>query len=94
MADEPFAKRKKLDVDLTEVGANEVIRFRLLDPGSNAPDLMENASFAPEMAYKFFGNDEVRHAAPYYSQLYFDLKNSREPQAICHPDSAGCTYAC
>ena len=63
MADEPFAKRKKLDVDLAEVDANEVIRFRLLDPGSNATDLMEDASFAPEMAHQVFGDDE---ASPQY----------------------------
>ena len=65
MADEPFAKRKKLDVScLAEVDANEVIKFRLLDPGSNASDLTEEASFAPEMAHQFFGEDE---ASPQHS---------------------------
>ena len=60
MADEPFAKRKKIDAtSLAEVDANDVIKFRLLDPGSNASDLMEEASFAPEMAHQTFGKTEA-----------------------------------
>ena len=62
MANEPFAKRKKLDLDVVpteEVDANDVIKFRLLDSSSNASDLMEEASFAPGMAHQFFGDDEA-----------------------------------
>ena len=60
MAEEPFAKRKKLDVAAAaEVDASEVIKFRLLHPGSNASDLTEEASFAPEMAHQIFGDDEA-----------------------------------
>lgn len=63
MAEEHAAKRKKLDVAAAapaELDANEVIKFRLLDPGSNATELTEEAFFAPEMCHQFFGDDEVR----------------------------------
>ena len=63
MAEEHTAKRKKLDVAAAapaELDANEVIKFRLLDPYSNATELTEQASFAPEMCHQFFGDDEVR----------------------------------
>lgn len=66
MAEEPVAKRKRLDdaAALSEgVDANEVIRFRLLTTSSNGAELTEEASFGPDMAHQFFGDDEVcRHA--------------------------------
>ena len=66
MAEEPVAKRKKLDdaAALSEsVDANEVIKFRLLHTSSNVAELAEDASFGPDMAHQFFGDDEVcRHA--------------------------------
>ena len=66
MAEEPVAKRKRLDdaAALPEgVDANEAIRFRLLDTSSNGAELTEDASFGPDMAHQFFGDDEVcRHA--------------------------------
>ena len=42
-----------------EIDANEAIKFRLLHSGSNASDLTEEVSFAPEMAHQIFGDDEV-----------------------------------
>ena len=66
MAEEPVAKRKKLDdaAALSEgVDANEVIKFRLLHTSSNGVELTDEASFGPDMAHQFFGDDEVwRHA--------------------------------
>lgn len=75
MADEPFAKRKKLDVTtLTEVDANDVLRFRLLDPGSNASDLTEEASFAPEMSHQLFGDSEANPQRHIFDCSYKELE--------------------
>ena len=62
MTDEHIAKKKKLDdaAASPEIDANEVIKFRLLHPSSNAAELNGEASFAPDMAHQFFGDDEVR----------------------------------
>ena len=75
MAEGPVAKRKKLDDAVASsdgIDANEVIKFRLLHTSSNGAELAEEASFGPDMAHQFFGDDEVcKHAL---TLVWFKLK--------------------